>query len=307
MGRQPPPIQSRPEASNLPTHQYTMSEDIGLFKPPRSYPEPPKDMYYEVPRQRATPTSKPKPIFPWEENQAPAKRVFAEEETSSFESKPLMQIETDVPPLQSDVETSEETAEATPVTPIIHVSEHQPFSSYQRTNAWDDMPGIQKYMENFAWSRRGGKFSNTRHSPSSSLGSVISPPGGEESGTRRPSMRLTDFPTEFERPSLPVTPVPIRRPSFWGEERDTEGELPAAEGVPSQQEWDPVKKLEELQRRVSETLMTMPTAPTEMPRRELPETAKPSVQLRAIQKNDSQETITQDTFGVSAESRSEGR
>lgn len=50
-------------------------------------------------------------------------------------------------------------------------------------------------------------------------------------------MRLTDFPTELERPSLPVTPAPIRRPSFWGEERDEQGELPAAEGVPSQEDW----------------------------------------------------------------------
>jgi hypothetical protein len=50
-------------------------------------------------------------------------------------------------------------------------------------------------------------------------------------------MKLTDFPSELERPSLPVTPAPIRRPSFWGEERDADGELPAAEGVPSQEDW----------------------------------------------------------------------
>jgi hypothetical protein len=36
---------------------------------------------------------------------------------------------------------------------------------------------------------------------------------------------------------LPVTPAPVRRPSFWGDERDEEGELPAAEGVPAQEEW----------------------------------------------------------------------
>lgn len=52
-----------------------------------------------------------------------------------------------------------------------------------------------------------------------------------------PGMRLTDFPTELERPSLPVTPAPRRRPSFWGEERDEKGELPAAEGVPAQEDW----------------------------------------------------------------------
>ena len=53
---------------------------------------------------------------------------------------------------------------------------------------------------------------------------------------RRPSFKLTDFPTEVERPSLPVTPAPIRRPSFWGEERD-ESQLPAADGVPKQEDW----------------------------------------------------------------------
>ncbi len=75
-------------------------------------------------------------------------------------------------------------------------------------------------------------------------------------------MRLTDFPTEFERPSLPVTPAPVRRPSFWGAERDAQGDLPAAEGVPDQSEWDPVSKLAELQRRQSEVLGQGPGSPT---------------------------------------------
>jgi hypothetical protein len=33
-----------------------------------------------------------------------------------------------------------------------------------------------------------------------------------------------------------VTPAPIRRPSFWGDDRD-EASLPAAEGVPKQEDW----------------------------------------------------------------------
>jgi len=71
---------------------------------------------------------------------------------------------------------------------------------------------------------------------------VLSPSG------RRESLILTDFPTADDRPSLPVTPAPIRRPTFWGEERDEAGELPGAEGVPDQAEWNPVAKLEELRR-----------------------------------------------------------
>lgn len=71
---------------------------------------------------------------------------------------------------------------------------------------------------------------------------------------RRPSLIVTDFPTEVERPSLPVTPAPIRRSSFWGEERGGASELPRADGVPDQPEWDPSAKLAELQRRQSQVL-----------------------------------------------------
>ena len=84
-------------------------------------------------------------------------------------------------------------------------------------------------------------------------------------------MKLTDFPTEIERPSLPVTPAPVRRPSFWGSERDAAGDLPGAEGVPDQSAWDPVAKLAELQRRQSEMLAEGPASPGRfIPDRELP-------------------------------------
>jgi glycogenin len=61
---------------------------------------------------------------------------------------------------------------------------------------------------------------------------------------RRRGSKLTDFPTAVERPSLPVTPAPIRRPKFWGagdpgigDEGESDGQLPAADGVPEQSEW----------------------------------------------------------------------
>ena len=219
-----------------------------------------------------------------------------------------MEAEAELPLLQTDVETSEGTAETTPVTPTIQVSEHQPFSSYQRTNTWDEIPEIQRYVERLSLSRFGAKRSNTGHTPSSSLGSVNNPSEEEELAGRRPSLRLTDFPTEFERPSLPVTPIPRRRSSFWGEERDDQGELPAAEGVPAQQDWDPLKKLEELQRRQSETLMSGLMTTTNIPERELPESAKPAVQLKAMQqRGGGQETTTKETSAVSAESTSVAR
>lgn len=56
---------------------------------------------------------------------------------------------------------------------------------------------------------------------------------------------MTDFPSEDDRPSLPVTPAPIRRPKFWGggapgiglEDEEDDERLPTAEGVPGQSDW----------------------------------------------------------------------
>src|SRR5271154_3815591 len=159
-------------------------------------------------------------------------------------------------------------------------------------NAWDDMPEIERYVQALAQHRRG---------PVQVLHQTARAGGSND---RRPSMKVTDFPTEIERPSLPVTPAPIRRPSFWGEERDELGQLPAADGVPKQEEWvrrfssystpqfasvdaskrvlywrcqfcgkqNPVMKLEELQRRQSEVIQTGPQPKSnDIPERQMPE------------------------------------
>src|SRR5271156_871682 len=70
----PPPIHSKPEALNFPSQTYEMSVEKTLFTPPK-YPEPPKDMYYQVPEKPIIPP-KPKPIFPWEGRIPKATRVF---------------------------------------------------------------------------------------------------------------------------------------------------------------------------------------------------------------------------------------
>lgn len=105
-------------------------------------------------------------------------------------------------------------------------------------------------------------------------------------------MKLTDFPTEIERPSLPVTPAPVRRPSFWGAERDALGDLPGAEGVPSQSEWNPVARLEDLQRRQSEVLAQGPASPVgpRIPDRELPPSA--SVPLSEVREDVGEGEVT---------------
>jgi len=220
--RAPPPADSRPEASNFPATHYAMSSDPTPFKAPERYPDPPKDMYYEVPK---TPTyQKPAPIFPWERDAPKPTRVFPEDNLEVTEqpssSGPA------AAPKENEPETK---TPVTPITPIVQLTPADPWQTFTRSNAWDDIPEIERYIGNLQKNRKG----NIQVLQGYGTGiTEVSSPGGN-----RHSVRLTDFPTELERPSLPVTPAPIRRPSFWGEERDEEGELPAAEGVPSQSEW----------------------------------------------------------------------
>ncbi|KFY29960.1 hypothetical protein V494_08354, partial [Pseudogymnoascus sp. VKM F-4513 (FW-928)] len=215
--RSAPPSGSRPEAANFPVTQYSMSSDPTPYKAPERYPDPPKDMYYEVPK---TPTyQKPAPIFPWETKDAPKPtRVFAEDE----DLQP-----TSLEPTEDDGATDQATSVASTVTTLPSDPWHS-FSSTSR-NAWDDIPEIERYIGALQKNRRGNI------QVLQGYGSGVDEDGLPGSGRRRPS-RVTDFPTEIERPSLPVTPAPIRRPRFPGENGD-EGELPVAEGVPAQTEW----------------------------------------------------------------------
>lgn len=193
-----------------------MSTDKTPFKAPERYPEPPQDMWYEVPKARTY--QQPAPIFPWEENAPKPTRVFAEDEPVPIINKPVStEDEPEIP--------------ASPTTPTMHLTPADPWQSFSNTrgNAWDDIPEIEKYIGALQKNRKGNI--QVLQGYGSGISPVASP------GARGPSLKLTDFPTELERPSLPVTPAPIRRPTFWGNERDEEGELPAAEGVPAQADW----------------------------------------------------------------------
>ncbi|KAI1622932.1 glycogenin glucosyltransferase [Exophiala viscosa] len=264
--RAPPPTHAKPEAANFPTRIYDMSSDTQLFQPPSHYPEAPKDMWYEVPQKPAEP-EKPKPIFPWEARAPKPTRVFPRARAPSPPpvEEPMSQVEKDELPSSSgtDITDASEESVATP---------SDPWASFeQRVNAWDDMPEIERYVRNLSLAQTRKGNLQVLH-PAPSQDSNATPPTRD---TRRASLRLTDFPTEVERPSLPVTPAPIRRSTIWGQERDEES-LPAAEGVPKQEDWNPVTKLEDLQRRQSEALLS-PTgsrqlgdAP-ELPQREMPD------------------------------------
>ncbi|KAI1371518.1 glycosyltransferase family 8 protein [Hypoxylon crocopeplum] len=251
--RQSPPTDSRPEAMNFPATVYEMSQDSTPFVPPPRYPSPPKNMWYEVPKESPAPPSQPpKPIFPWETQRPPPSRVFADEmprgiepETSDFGTPTGMPWSAPVPPHESSVEpsftetsTAEQKSElTTPTTPTIHITSSDPWSSFTLTNAWDEVPEIERYVDKIQ-----------KHQRKRSLKSpgVLALPGYDEDVDdvtwRRRGSKLTDFPSEAERPSLPVTPAPIRRAKFWGGDPgigrgDDSPLLPAAEGVPAQTEW----------------------------------------------------------------------
>lgn len=234
-----PPVESRPEAANFPTQTYSFSEDNQLFQPPAAYPEPPKNMYYEVPKEKPPPKEAPRPIFPWEQERERPKptRVFAED-LSPPQPEPAPAASTTDASVPATSEGDGQTSKtpppsATPQTP------EDPWQTFGQTsaNAWDSVPGIERYV-------RAVMGAQTKKSKPAgiSLEGLAKPadllsPTGEGSSGRRESLILTDFPTAVERPSLPVTPAPVRRPTFWGGERDETGELPAAEGVPLQAEW----------------------------------------------------------------------
>lgn len=248
-----------------------MSTDRNLFQPPSSYPEPPKNLSYQPP---STPPAaeRPKMIFPWEAYQTKATRVFPDD--------PLPTSSGQTPSVTTDADSQMETV--SPTTPTIQITSSEPWGDFRRANAWDEMPEIERYIANLPQNRRRAQLHARHHRKTSSLDqsdTITSPstegPPSEPQG-RRPSLRLTDFPTEIERPSLPVTPAPMRRPSFWGQERDAAGELPPAEGVPDQADWDPLAKLYELQKKQTEMLNAGPPSPRRhIPDRLLPTSSQP--------------------------------
>ncbi|KAF4874502.1 Glycogenin-1 [Colletotrichum siamense] len=258
--RQPPPAGSRPEALNFPSQVYEMSQDTAPFVPPERYPSPPRNMWYEVPKEKpAPPTQKPRPIFPWEVNQPKPTRIFTGELASPSAEEPSStptgeKTESSAfqalaePSLIGSSTTGQKSEPSTPATPTIRVATSDPWNAFTRTNAWDEVPEIERYVEGLQKHRRGRS--------QGSLGGTPVAKVAKEHG-----LKLTDFPSVVDRPSLPVTPAPIRRPKFWGgggpgaSEGDDEEELPAAHGVPPQSDWDPAVQLQKLAKQQSEALL----------------------------------------------------
>lgn len=256
--RHPPPQDSKPEAFNFPQTHYEMSSDPAPFVPPERYPSPPRDMWYDVPKEPPAPTSqKPRAIFPWETHQPRASRVFPKDltppepmttEQPTTELPGERKASTDhqalaEPPFTESSSagpaSASESAPEHATTTTLAVAPSNPWSSFPRTNAWDELPEIERYV---------GALEKHRRTRSRGLrvGGFTPPNFVQEEGQRRGS-RVTDFPSEADRPSLPVTPAPIRRPRLWGAgadpntgqpgDDDEEEFLPAAAGVPAQTDW----------------------------------------------------------------------
>ncbi|KAJ5551428.1 hypothetical protein N7461_006126 [Penicillium sp. DV-2018c] len=234
--REPPPANTKPEGLSLQQKTYSMSEDVQLFQPPSSYPEAPKNMWYQVP-----PKSEPKPttttIFPWELHAPKPTRVFAygpsveapieppAKASKEVVEHPVIPKQPEQPEsIQKTTNPSEPSPSYTYTQPLFQPSAKS-WQTYTPSNAWDEDPEIQRYIETIQARR-------TKPQVTSPGATIDSPdvPG------RRPSTRITDFPTEVERPSLPVTPAPVHRTSYGYDTSDTAA-LPAAEGVPKQEEW----------------------------------------------------------------------
>jgi glycogenin glucosyltransferase len=235
-----PPASSRPEAANFPTQTYEFSDSRKLFKAP-AYAEAPRDMWYKVPETKPKPAEKPAPIFPWERtaNRPAPTRVFAEDLVLP---QPTPAISSSTHPFSTTHYVEDELAVqggpegVTSPNSSSSKSADQQWQSYQQTsvNAWDNIPGIENYVR--AISDQSGMRGKTQSlQQTTGTDDISSPLLGRRQ--RRESLILTDFPSAVERPSLPVTPAPVRRPMFWGDERNQVGELPSATGVPDQTEW----------------------------------------------------------------------
>nr|POF15223.1 isoform c of glycogenin-1 [Quercus suber] len=282
--RSAPPAESKPEAANFPSQIYEFNNDPKPFRPPHSYAEPPRDMYYSVPSTKPKKEASPPAIFPWEERKQKPTRIWVDDEP---EPAPIIrepELDLEATGLDEFGVTMEKDENILPSTPAIKIDE-APWQSFGAVNknVWDDVSGIGEYVRALtaAQKKRGGVQVLSTTDTSKAPTQILSPDADtdpsefmERANHRRESLILTDFPSQIERPSLPVTPAPIRRQNFWSGERDGEGDLPPAEGVPEQADWDPNAQLEQLRKNSLIETMNITLPDRTMKSREMPRSAQ---------------------------------
>lgn len=286
------------------TEQFGMTSPLGSIPGPRTSISQPSE-----PSQPASPPRPPSPprhVFPWEARAPKPTRVFPQADVLS------------PPAAATEILTEEAQGNSTNEELRRTRSPENPWEAFsQRTNQWDENPEITRYMEKLNKPRKAPIQVLLNQQSQLDDGKEGPPPVTE----RRISLRLTDFPTAVERPSLPVTPAPIRRSGYFGEETEEQSVMPIAQGVPRQEEWvrrftsqylpavpnpilrdiggtlhltcqhcgkqNPIIKLEELQRRQNQMLAgeeLITSAPT-LPEREMPESQSAEEAIEAAVKS----------------------
>ncbi|KAI5847751.1 nucleotide-diphospho-sugar transferase, partial [Morchella snyderi] len=201
-----PPARSAPEARHLPLMSYMNEWD--------KQPE----------QRRIVSAPTPPPVF--KERARPQVEVKAPEDDIRpifpWEKKPRRTSRVfadEIPDLDEDDEAPEEAVEET-----IEDLRDEDWKDYTRKNQWDAVPGIQDYVSDLKRHRKDFQPSET---------------------APRVATKYDSDTVVHERPPLPITPAPIRRTGpHWLSASDEK--FPSAAGIPSQEDWDPHAKLEEL-------------------------------------------------------------
>ncbi|MBE3049549.1 hypothetical protein IMZ48_45045, partial [Candidatus Bathyarchaeota archaeon] len=163
------------------------------------------------------------------------------------------------PLLETDEGTTPSDSSVSPPLPESLEEPQMPMTEFWNSsaaaNAWDDVPGIRRYIERVIdQTGLGGRRRRDVLRPRAMVDAgpvrVEDPPSTRL--PRRGFFKITDFPSAMDRPSLPVTPaLPATPGGKWrdaryGEAEDEEmelspppppGPLVEAEGVPRQSEW----------------------------------------------------------------------
>ena len=146
-----------------------MSSDTRLFQPPESYPEAPRDMYYAVPSAKPEPEKMGK-VFPWEGRVGRPTRVFPELTSTHKHEHGHEQITASSEWYEEEEAANTEKPEIEtlaswkPPSPSPSEREEKPtpsFENYTHSNAWDQVPEIQQYIESIQKARETRRSQDT--------------------------------------------------------------------------------------------------------------------------------------------------
>ncbi|KAF3921070.1 hypothetical protein AA313_de0205160 [Arthrobotrys entomopaga] len=244
-----PPTNSRPEAHNWPSQVYENKwdqdkQDTKLFVPPRPA-SPPQNIDFEIP-PRHSPTQ-PAPIFPWEERRIPRPtRVFAADYAEPAQESEEEEV------VVSQVDEEFETEEASGGYDNDSNSGITSFESYSRTNAWDSIPAIERYVASFQRSTNPVRKS-TKKGDMTPLPAWRSPQQQQLQDRGKAEEEASSV--RVLPPDISVTPTPFKSMrGYRSNAMDDESKFPSAQGIPDQQHWDPLKSLEDLKNAPGEML-----------------------------------------------------